>query len=57
MFNICILFLGMVYGTTLKVIGIEINTTLSYFTLGYPEGKPIYELWENFINGEVIHQF
>lgn len=47
----------MVYGTTLKVIGIEINTTLSYFTLGYPEGKPVYELWENFINGEVIHHF
>ncbi|XP_071162133.1 protein dispatched homolog 1-like [Mytilus edulis] len=44
---------GMVYGTSLKVIGIEINTTMSYFTLGYPEGKPVHQLWENLINEEV----
>ena len=44
----------MVYGTKLKVIGIEINTTMSYFTLGYPDGKPVYEKWQTFIGEEVI---
>jgi hypothetical protein len=44
----------MVYGTKLRFIGVEINTTLSFHNIGYPEGKPIYKYWEKYIQDEVI---
>ncbi|XP_063427252.1 protein dispatched homolog 1-like [Mytilus trossulus] len=41
------------YGTRLRVVAIEINTTFMFQNLGYREGKPIYHLWEKFIQQEV----
>ncbi|XP_076099747.1 protein dispatched homolog 1-like [Mytilus galloprovincialis] len=41
------------YGTKLRVVAIEINTTFMFQNLGYREGKPIYHLWEKFIQQEV----
>ncbi|XP_052106368.1 protein dispatched homolog 1-like [Mytilus californianus] len=45
-------FIGT-YGTRLRVIAIEINTTFTFQNIGYREGKPIYHLWEKFIQQEV----
>ena len=41
------------YGNNIKYIAIQVNTTLQYQTLGYDEGIPIMERWEDFVNNEV----
>ena len=42
------------YGNNIKYVGIQVNTTIKYQTLGYVEGIPIMNLWEDFVNSEVI---
>lgn len=38
--------LGLYYGTKLRYFGIQVNLTVSVFTLGLTEGKPVYQAWE-----------
>ncbi|XP_053407451.1 uncharacterized protein LOC123533361 [Mercenaria mercenaria] len=40
---------GLYYGTKLQYLAIEINTTMNLYSLGYEEGLPVFEEWENFI--------
>ena len=42
------------YGNNIKYVGIQINTTIKYQSLGYVEGIPIMNKWEDFVNSEVI---
>lgn len=41
------------YGNNIRYIAIQVNTTLKLETLGYAEGIPIMNRWEDFINGEM----
>ena len=41
------------YGTRLRYMGIQINTTINGRTLGYPEGLPIRDAWEEMISEQV----
>ena len=43
------------YGNNIKYVGIKVNTTIKYQTLGYVEGIPIMNIWEDFVNSEVIN--
>ncbi|XP_061195977.1 protein dispatched homolog 1-like [Saccostrea echinata] len=38
--------LGLYYGSKLRYFGIQVNLTVSVFTLGYSEGGPLYRAWE-----------
>ena len=42
------------YGTRLRYVAIAIATSLESSSLGYEEGLPIRDLWEDFMNDEVI---
>ncbi|XP_013386010.1 uncharacterized protein LOC106155638 [Lingula anatina] len=44
---------GAYYGTKLKFIAIEVNTTLNAHALGYATGLPIMERWEDFMKEEL----
>ncbi|XP_069116529.1 protein dispatched homolog 1-like [Argopecten irradians] len=44
---------NMYYATDLKYIGVRINTTMNVYKLGYPEGKPVYQRWENLMAEEL----
>lgn len=37
---------GLYYGTKMRYFGIQVNLTVSVFTLGLTEGKPVYQAWE-----------
>lgn len=41
---------GLYYGTKLQYLAIEVNTTMNLYNLGYQEGLPIFNDWENFIH-------
>ncbi|KAL4238405.1 hypothetical protein ACF0H5_003114 [Mactra antiquata] len=41
------------YGNKIKYIAIQVNTTLKVQTLGYAEGIPIMNKWEDFVNSEM----
>ncbi|KAL5008655.1 hypothetical protein ScPMuIL_014236 [Solemya velum] len=41
------------YGSRLKYMAVEINTTLKLYATGYSEGEPVYRAWEQFIQEEV----
>ena len=45
--------LAKFYGNNIKYVGIQVNTTLRYQTLGYTEGVPIMDKWEEFVKSEV----
>ena len=38
----------------MKYFGIQVNLTVSVFTLGLTEGKPIYQAWEQLMTKEVV---
>lgn len=44
---------GLYYGTKLKYLAIEINTTMNVYYMGYEEGLPVYEQWEQLISSIV----
>ncbi|KAK3092687.1 hypothetical protein FSP39_005902 [Pinctada imbricata] len=46
-------FLASYYGTRLRYVGIRVNLTISVYTLGYAEGKPIYDSWETFMREQL----
>ncbi|WAR18662.1 DISP1-like protein [Mya arenaria] len=41
------------YGNNIRYVGIQVNTTLRYQTLGYSEGIPVMDLWEEFVTSEM----
>ncbi|XP_045187392.2 uncharacterized protein LOC123545146 [Mercenaria mercenaria] len=41
------------YGNDIRYIGIQVNTTIKVRTLGYAEGIPIMNKWEDFVNAEM----
>ena len=45
---------GLYYGTKLKYLAIEVNTTMNVYSLGYQEGMPIYMKWEELVNDLVL---
>ena len=45
--------LAYYYGTQLKYVGIEINTTINDANLAYTTGLPLRDRWEEVISGEV----
>jgi len=47
------LFSGLYFGTKLKYLAIEINTTMNVFDMGYEEGLPVYDEWEQLIQNIV----
>lgn len=49
-------FLGIYFGTQLKYMAIEINTTMNVFNMGYEEGLPVYDQYEYLINNIVSRQ-
>lgn len=54
LFFIC--FISVVYyGNKLQYIAVEVNLTLSVYTLGYLEGKPVRDKWEQLMQEEVGH--
>ena len=38
----------------MKYFGIQVNLTVSVYTLGLTEGKPIYQAWEQLMTKEVV---
>ena len=42
------------YGTKLKYIAVSINTTIFGPTLGYREGLPLRDKWEEFVSTKVM---
>ncbi|WAR18412.1 DISP1-like protein [Mya arenaria] len=42
-------FSGLYYGTRLKYMAVEVNTTMNVFSLGFDEGLPVYDQWEHII--------
>ena len=58
--NTCTFFflcIGLYYGTNLKYLAIEVNTTMNVYSLGYQEGLPIYRKWEELVNDMVKYTF
>ena len=49
----CLCISAKFYGNNIKYVGIQVNTTIKYQTLGYVEGLPIKDLWEEFVTAEV----
>ena len=45
------------YGTKLRYVSITINTTIFGATLGYREGIPLRDKWEDFISKKVNNSF
>ncbi len=45
--------LGPFYGTKLRYAAISVNLSLSYSGLGYVEGLPVYDAWEDFMEREL----
>lgn len=41
------------YGNNIKYVSIQVNTTIKYQTLGYVEGIPIMNKWEEFVTSEM----
>ncbi|KAL4237665.1 hypothetical protein ACF0H5_002379 [Mactra antiquata] len=41
------------YGNRIVYIGVQVNLTLGRFSTGYPEGKPVLDRWETFVQNEV----
>jgi hypothetical protein len=48
-----IYFIGDKFGNRLLYVSIALNTSLNPITLGYEEGLPIHDNWEEFIQNEV----
>ena len=48
-----LLFSAREYGNNIKYVGIQVNTTLRFQTLGYAEGIPIMDKWEDFVKQQV----
>lgn len=46
--------LGNKFGNRLVYVAIAVNTSLNPITLGYQEGLPIHNNWEEFVRNEVI---
>lgn len=44
---------GLYYGTKMRYFGIQVNLTVSVFTLGLTEGKPVYQAWEQLMTEAV----
>lgn len=44
---------GLYYGTKVRYFGIQVNLTVSVFTLGLTEGKPVYQAWEQLMTEAV----
>lgn len=44
---------GYYYGNRLRYMAIAVNTTLPYGNVGYKQGLPIMENWEEYFNQEV----
>ena len=42
------------YGTKLKYIGVQINTTINDAEIGYIKGIPLRDKWEDVISREVL---
>lgn len=40
------------YGNKIKYIGIQVNTTMRLQTLGFPEGIPVMNRWEDLVNAQ-----
>ena len=41
------------YGNNIRYVAIQVNTTIKVQTLGYVEGIPIMNRWEQFVTSEV----
>ena len=46
-------FAGNKFGNRLLYVAIALNTSLNPSTLGYQDGLPIHDNWEEFIQNEV----
>ena len=54
--NLCICYFeGNKFGNRLLYVAIAFNTTLNPITLGYRDGLPIHDNWEEFIQNEVSY--
>ena len=52
-FHFMYVFSGLYYATKLQYLAIEINTTMNLYSLGYQEGMPVYQKWEELLNDTV----
>ena len=39
----------MYYGTRLRYLAVEVNTTMDVYSLGYTEGLPVYQEWQDLV--------
>ena len=43
----------MVYGSKVRYVAIRIHTSMNALTIGYEEGLPVLQKWENYVKNLV----